>query len=336
MIINTSELGKTKSMAINLFKGNKIYSLNSANGELVIICELSNARFDMPFAIDNKGLDLIKKFENPNLELDGRRLIVKEGKKKFTIDTFTYELPQFDLTSMQKCDVDLDILKTARKFTSKKDTRPVLTSVNLVENGNIYASDSFSLYRYEKVDSIDDFQLKSINIPNTFIDVLDKNNNDNSNIELMFNSKCVLVVNNNIKYISRLVVGNFPNVNRLINEQKSQHLEMDLNELKENISFANNVGASKDNNASIVCRLRNNTLKCYGACEFETEFESAKFNENYEFSIVIELVQLLLSSVDQKLEKIRLEFEGMRKAITYRDDLGQTILITPILKQYDE
>lgn len=334
MEINTKELSKTKSMAINLFKGNKIYSLNSDNGELVIICELENARFDTPFAIDNKAFDLIKKFENPNLELDGTRLVVKEGRKKFTIETFNYELPQFDLTNMQKCEVNLELLKTARKFTSKKDIRPVLTSVNLVENGNMYASDSFALYRYEKVDSVDDFQLKSINIPNTFIDVLEKNSDETSNIELLFNEKCILVINNNIKYISRLIVGAFPNVNKVINEQKSQHLELDFKELKDNIAFANNVGASKDNNANIICRFKNNHLKCYGACEFETEFENINYENNFEFSVVIELIQLLISSANQKLETIKLEFEGAFKPLTYKDELGQTILITPIRNRY--
>lgn len=334
MKINTKELSKTKSMAINLFKDNKVYSLNSNNSELVVISELSNVTFDKSFAIDNKAIDLIKRFEEPDLELDGTILVVKNGKVKFKIETFAYELPQFDLTNMQKCEVDLNILKTARKFTSKKDTRPVLTAVNLIENGNVYATDSYGLYRYEKTNSENDFTLKSINIPNTFIDLLEKTSDDSSNIELLFNDKCILVINNNIKYISRLIVGTFPNVNRVLNAHFNQHLTIDFSELKENIALADVIGTSKENNDNIVCRFKNEKLKCYGACEFETEFETINYSSDFEFSVVIDLVKLLLSCIDKNQSEITLEFEGGRNPISYKDELGQKVLITPIAKYY--
>ena len=335
MKININELTKTKTMQINCFKGNKIYSFNSGV-EVITICELSDVNFTTPFAIDSKAFDLIKKFNTPELELKDNQLIVKEGKRKFTTQTLNFELPQYDLNEMLSCNVDLEILKRARKFTSNNMmNRPILTSVNLKENGNIYATDSYTLYRYEKVKE-DDTTFKGINIPNTFIDLLDKNITDEkTNLKIHFNSKCILVKKDNITFIGRLIVGDFPNIKSTLECYCPDYFNCDYEELKDNILFANNVGASKDNNANIICRFRNNNLKCYGASEYETEIESITKSGDFEISIVIDFLQLLLNCVEKDVKEIKLKFNGSYKPIKYQDE-NQTIMFTPIRKMYED
>lgn len=331
MQINTQEISKIKTMPINLFKGNKIYSFNSTL-DFLEVCTLNDVNFENQFCIDNKSFDLIKKFNNPDLEFKDNILIVKEGKKKFTTKTFEYKLPDFNLTNMVKCEIDLESLKTARKFTSSKDARPILTSVHLKDNGNIYATDSFVLYRNVIADTINDDELHGINISNSFIDLLQKNNDEK--IEISFNDYCVLVKQENMMYVGRLILGMYPKLSKIFTDFYHEEIEYNLKELKENINFANNVGATKENNGNIICRLKNNQMQCFGDCDYECEFDYIKYSNDFDLTFTIDKLSLLINTFKND-ENINLKFKNSTSPLYCHNDF-QDIVITPIRKQYDD
>lgn len=331
MEIKINELQKVKTMQINLFKGNRLYSFNKGV-DVIIVCQLSDVNFENDFAIDSKSFDLIKKFSNPDLELIGNELIVKEGKKKFKTKTFKADLPEFNTSNLTEFSVNYESLKIARKFTSNKDIRPVLTAINLKENGNIYATDSFVLYRNSITDYSNDDNIKSINIPNTFVDILEKPTDDNINIK--FNNSCVMAKFDNLIYIGRLIMGDFPKLSRSLRNSGGNSVKYDLTELKSNIEFANNVGTSKENNGNIICRLKNNQIRCYGASEYENEIDNISYDEDFDLSIVIDKIVLLLSVI-KNTNNIELKFGGSFTPIICEND-NQTIVITPIRQTYSD
>lgn len=332
MEINIQELSKLKPMQTNLFKGDKIYSFNKGV-DLITICKLSDVNFETPFAIDNKSLDLIKKLNKPNLEYSDNQLIIKDGKNKFKVKTFSAEIPSLDTKNLTKCNVNLSILKKARKFTSSKETRPVLTSVCLKDNGNIYATDSFTMYAFESQNNVE--EKTSINIPNVFIDMLESKS-DNDEIEIMFNSNCLLAIRDNITYISRLISGDFPNLSRILLSYKPNYIKFDFKEFVDKINFSKNIGCDKDNEGYIVCRFQNERLTCYGANIYETEFDKIDYSNEYDVSIVIDFIDRLLSIIDKnKTNELTIKINESFTNIEYKNE-NETIILTPIRKTYGD
>lgn len=290
MIINTSEIGKV--LPINLFKNNKLYSFDDGMN-LIIVNELTTNFENQEFALDSKSLELIKKFENPDIELVDNEVIIKDNNKKYKVKTINASLPDFNSQNLIGIRVKLEDLRTARKFTSNSATRPILTSVNVNQNGNIYATNSYIAYIHKGNENSDNV-VSSVNIPNTFIDILDI---DTEVVDIKFNEFNIYVMTENRLFISRVIMGNFPNIEKLTRIITSQQdIIFDYNELKEAITFASYVGKAKEYNSNIICKFNNSKLTCNGLNDFECDI-ACNYNDNdYNFNMSIDYAQLMVNT----------------------------------------
>lgn len=320
MKLLVKDLPKSKTQPINVFNGDKIYSFDK-DTTYVEITKISEKIADVVFAIDNKTLDLIKSFEEPEITFnaESKELLIKKGKMRYKAKTFEYQLPQFNLKELKECEVDIDKLKLARKFTAIVEARPILTSVCLKPNGTIYASDSYVAFRHDKGDC----EEKGINIPKNFIDLL---NGLNGVISLRFNDHCIVANDENHVYIGRLVVGDFPKLDRML-IPNGNFITFNFDELKENYTFANKVGKGDEKSSSIICQFKNNGFKSFGACEFESEI-NAEYEQDYLFNITIDKLQLLLDVANGN-ETISIQSASPVHPIYYAKD-NDTFVLTPI------
>lgn len=320
MLLEKKDLPKTKTQPINVFNGAKIYSFDR-DTTYVEITKISEKVSDTTFAIDNKTMDVIKSFDSPEIEYkeDSKELLIKKGKMKFKAKTFEYQLPQFNLDNLQECEVDVDKLKIARKFTASIETRPILTSVCLKPNGTLYASDSYVAFRHFNGVC----EEKGINIPNSFIDLL---NGLNGVISLRFNDHCIVAKEDNHIYLGRLIAGEFPKLDRMMTANGS-FITYNYDELKQIYTFANKVGKGGENSGTIICKFENGTFKSFGENEFESEL-NCETESDYKFYITIEKLQLLLD-VASGNETISVQNATFTSPIYYSKD-KDTFVITPI------
>lgn len=320
MLLEKKDLPKTKTQPINVFNGTKIYSFDR-DTTYVEITKINEKVSDTVFAIDNKTMDVIKSFDSPEIEYkeDSRELLIKKGKMKFKAKTFEYQLPQFNLENLQECEVDVEKLKIARKFTASVETRPILTSVCLKPNGTLYASDSYVAFRHFKGVC----EEKGINIPNSFIDLL---NGLNGIISVRFNDFCVVAKDDNHIFVGRLIAGEFPKLDRMMTA-KGNFITFNFEEVKKIYTYANKVGKGNESNGTIICKLENDRFKAFGSSEFESEL-SCEYEEQYKFYITIEKLQLLLDVADGS-ETITVQNEGLTTPIYYSKN-NDTFVITPI------
>lgn len=336
MKLLTSKLKNVKNgLKNNLFIGNKLYSFND-DKELITICDLGeDTNFDVPFTINNKSLDLIKMFNCPDVVIKSNKLIIKEDNKK--IETTYYNVDtniDVDFDNLKECEVKIKNLKIAKNFISlKTNIRPILTSINVKDNGNIYATDSFALYKCGDMYSKNDDNVGGINIPSIFVDCLITSSNDES-IKLLYNENrnYVIAKQNEMTYISKTIQGEYPKLNALINTRHDNYVTYNLNELKSNIMIAKNIG--QNDNGKIVCELNNNMLKCYGNCEYEVELTN-KVDYEKEFHIKVDMVLMLklLNSVNDSEENITFNIatDNPRKTIICDFDSSYKFILTPTI-----
>lgn len=320
MKLLVKDLPKSKTQPINVFNGDKIYSFDK-DMSYVEITKISEKIADVVFAIDNKTMDVIKSFEEPEITFnkDSKELLIKKGKMKFKAKTFECQLPQFNLKELKECEVDVEKLKIARKFTASVETRPILTSVCLKPNGTIYASDSYVAFGHDKGLC----EEKGINVPNTFIDLL---NGLKNTISIRFNEQCIVVNDENHIFVGRLILGEFPKLDRML-KPIGNFITFNFEEVKEIYTYANKVGKSSENSNVIVCQFKNNMFKSFGDSEFESEI-NAEYEQDYIFNITIDKLQLLLD-VANGSETISIQNNGSTSPIYYSKG-EDTFVITPI------
>lgn len=329
MNIKTEELYKGKTLQYNIFKKDRIYTFDQS-AEVVVVTQLSESIGDLSFGIDAKSFDLIKKLNEPTITFkeDTNSLVIKDNRGRFTAKTYQKELPIFNLENMTSVSVKLSTLKKARAFTSKVNTRPILTSVKLDENGVVISTDTFSFYRYSNGQEIKP-DPRSINIPNTFIDLLSLENKDEE-IEINYNEQCLMVKKQNIVYIGRLIVGEFPNLSRVINYHGNQKISFDYERLSELTKFStSNVGVSKENNAKILIKLENNHLVVKGESLFESDIECDYENE-YRLVFDSSLFERLTNVFEQTGNKtISIGIGGEIEPLVLELE-NEKVIITPI------
>lgn len=332
MILNVNELSKTKTFQTNIFNGSKIISYDNGMN-VIVITKLSEKVSDVPFAVDNKGYDVIKKFKNPELSYDEEKnlLYVKQGKNKFKINTFKANLPQTNLDDLKSIQVNYKALKKACKFTSISEVRPILTAVCIKENGNIFATDSYVAYRWLKDTSNNDENVEEINVSKNFIEVIDS---ENEFIDIQYNANCIIYKNENITYVGRIINGVFPKLNKILDLNSPNSIIYNYDELKEALSLASNVGKTKENNGNIIIRLKEKSLIAYGESQFESVLD-ATVPENLDITFSSDKIILLLSCVEKNKENIELNYnEGLSPVILSQDN--EKIIITQINRYHED
>ncbi len=286
-----------KSNYRNYFKEGKLYQWDMN----LDIFTITDTNIQEEFCLDQKGMDMFLKFNNPEIKLD-KTLQVKSGKLKASIKVCNEVLimPNMDFTSSFK--LDINKLKIANKFVSKNQKNPVLTGVN-VSNGYIVATDAFYAYRNEcEADC-------NITIESQYINVLTGVSNE---VEIKCNNNTIACEIDGITYIGRLLDGVYPNLNKIYKKQNNQ-VSINKQELKQLLSFSNN------KNDYVI--FKNNKLIIEGENNFEADIE---LNFNCEICLSLDRVLTVINSIQE--EEININYEDESRPVFFNDNY----LVLPI------
>jgi len=288
MEINIDLLPK-KFNEINYFKktetGCEIYSYSKdiANRKDVIIVELDGFEIKQDFCVNNKALEMVKALSPADISITDKSFIIKGKKGRFTSKLITDNFFNMNIDDDNiSVNVNIDILTKASLYVCKTDKKPILTGVRLDSNGNIYATDSFIAYLY----SNGEFTTDGITLPVPFINnIKELNGEDDSNIEIIYKKNIAMFQKNNIKIITKLLDGSYPNMAGIFsNKNNAVDIKINDEEILESLNIAANVGLNNDKR--IVVLLTQNHLEVRGDNNYTSEIE---FENNDEFKTNVDL-----------------------------------------------
>lgn len=323
MILNIKELPKNKLLENNTFIGNEFYSYDK-DITLCIKAKLSIDLGEEAFSVDSNTMKMLFACVNPDITIKGNQFIIKDGKKKYTAKIDRVSVPQFNLNDLKELEVDAKKLKLARKFTSSNDARPILTSVNVCSNGLIQASDTHVVYVHKIDNNLTNENNFSINIPNTFIDLIQ----EEKNIVLKTNGNLITYTHENNTYISKLIAGTFPELSKLTTYESTKEITFNKAELKECLKLVNNVGVDTNSKNSIIVELENDTLTTYGFNTFSSELD-VKRDFDYDISFAPQFLNLLVETCEE--DKIKVYYQDTRKPLIRVINNEEVLLFAPII-----
>lgn len=171
-------------------------------------------------------LEIIKKIESDYIHvfiLDGNLTRIEGADSKFDLNgTDVADYPNIELRKQgQLLSINSIILKNSIEqtlfATSDKETRPVLTGVNIEANGNVLkfiATNSFRLAR--KVIEIDNDLSFNIIVPKKSLLEVERIIDKDEMIEIYISDRRLLIIIDDIYIQTRLIDGRFPDTNRII------------------------------------------------------------------------------------------------------------------------
>lgn len=249
MMIFNIELPK-KINKFNYFKKNEeggctLYSFNGGVGNTqFIIAKYSELEIENDFAVVDSTLNAIVKL-NPNVEvkLNEKSIVATSQKGKYIGKYINEECPTPYMEYNKTLPIDLEVLVKASQFVSNNEKKPILTGVNVNENGVVIATDSFKIYRYNNDNGVEN--PTSITIPAKLIMLADSLFT-NKLLFLKYNKNSFCISDNNISLVGQLLDGNYPVVAGIFNKLNQEPCTINKNELLEAIDFTKITGANVD------------------------------------------------------------------------------------------
>ena len=274
--------------------------------ELKILIYTENSEFNL------NGID---KKEYPNISLEDNKTHVNISPKEFK-----------------------KLVNQTAFATSNDESRPILTGINIKITGNIFecsATDSYRLAKKQIV--LNDVIEENYNIiiPSKnileFIKIIDDNG---ENLEIhIFNNK-ILFKNNNLLFQSRLISGNYPNINNLIPTDSFLKISANLDDIYNVIDRASILTSDKEKNIVTLETNGNMLIVKSSSAEVgrvEEKMSIIKNNdENIKISFSAKYMLEALKSFSGK--NIEMSFVGEVKPIIVKDDEEENLiqLVLPI------
>lgn len=291
-----------KSNYMNYFKDGKLYQWDKDMN----VYTISKTTIQEEFCLDQKGMDMFLKFNNPIIKL-GKTLTVKSGNVKANIklSETTLVVPEFE--SLHTFTLPVDKLKTAVKYIATKDDRAILTGVNLGK-GYINATDSFSAYRATMACKVCD-----ITITKQFIDAISATKGE---VEISCNHQMAVAKIEEVIYIGKLLAATYPSLARVYQNKGEKVCNCKKSELTQLLKYSMD---SKDK----VC-LSKDRLRITGSTELDASIE---LNLDCEIIFPISKLNLALSTLID--EEIIINYSDGNKPVFFNED----ILLLPIVKE---
>ena len=285
-------------------------------------------------------LELVRRVDSEIIEieiLDGTLLYFHGGKAKFKINGLNpNNYPNIDFSlndnsfSLKTSDL-LDIINQTVFAVSKKDTRPILTGVNIKTQNNTLnctATDSFRLSR--KILPFDSNIEFNVTIPSKVLNELKsslQNLDKNSDILISINDKKAQFVFDDTVFQARLLDGEFPATDKLIPTEGQFNYYLDINKrdlmsavdrsifIKNENIITNKLDCSKD---EIILSNRNQEVG-----EFEEEL-AGKF-EGEDLEIVFIAYYMLDALRALNGDEVRIKFTEKMRAFIVSDPSDDSI-----------
>ena len=306
-------------------KGTTIYSYSLKN-QITIVCELDELEIENDFCIDSKTIDMIRLLSPIKEIVIDKDFTIKskKGNYKTKLISSNLMLDFLNLKYEKTLNVNFEKLKNASQFVAKDNKRPILTGVNVTDLGDIIATNSFISFRYVNKEMIHIPRERSITIPSSFIDFIAKLS-DSETITINFNRNNCMVQLDNVKYITNLLEGNYPSLDKIY-ATKIQYDEIvfDANDLKEKFFIAKEVGQDK-NNEIIFFSLENDKLVSKGVNDFEAILKPLKNEVDYKFTVSLEYLNIIINNL--KENTINVLYKQSDKPIFFLDNDNEFLIL---------
>lgn len=302
--------------------GVKIYNYSNKNKDAITIIEL-DCEIERDFAVSGSTLEMVRKLAPATVELKENKLVIKGKKGTFKGSLIEQQVlvPNTNLENTIK--VNVKALKVLSEFVADNEKKPVLCGVNITSNGTMVATDSFKLARYLSSNSQNEDA--SITIPKAFVDLI-KNEITEDEVELSYNSNSVIFKKDNITYVSTLIAGAYPNVERIFVNNFVENITFNVDALKENIDLAKNVGLIDGKEKYLPITFENGTLKANGTDYYESTLIENNDND-YRFTLASTPLELVLKNIES--QEITIQYATDSKPLEIKDS-GIEYILLPI------
>lgn len=292
-------------------------------------------------------LDIVRKLpdEYINIEvIDELKILIYAGNSEFNLNGINkQEYPNISLENSKtfvkiKNKIFKTLINQTVFATSNDESRPILTGINMKITGNILECSATDSYRLAKKQAIlEEIANENYNIIipgkniTEFIRILNESNND---LEIhIFNNK-ILFKHDNLLFQSRLISGNYPNVNNLIPNDSFLKITANLSNLYDVIDRASILTSDKEKNI-VTLETSNDTLIVKSSsAEIGRVEEKMKITKDNEEEIKISFSAKYMMEALKSFEgkEVEISFVGEVKPIIIKDtnDLDLTQLVLPI------
>lgn len=274
--------------------------------ELKILIYAENSEFN---------LNGINQKEYPNVALENSKNFVKINTKLFKT-----------------------IINQTAFATSTDESRPILTGINIKITGDILecsATDSYRLAKKQaKLNEISGETYNIIVPGKNIVEFMKILNEGNEELEIHIFSNKVLFKQNNLLFQSRLVSGNYPNVNNLIPSDSFLKITANLSNLYDVIDRASILTSDKEKNIVTLETNKNLLIVRSSSAEIGRVEEKMNITKDNEEEIKISFSAKYMMDALRSFEgnTVELAFEGEVKPIIIKDveDPNLTQLVLPI------
>lgn len=274
--------------------------------ELKILIYAENSEFN---------LNGINQKEYPNVALENSKNFVKINTKLFKT-----------------------IINQTAFATSTDESRPILTGINIKITGDILECSATDSYRLAKKQAkLNEIAGETYNIivpGKNIVEFMKILNEGNEELEIHIFSNKVLFKQNNLLFQSRLVSGNYPNVNNLIPSDSFLKITANLSNLYDVIDRASILTSDKEKNIVTLDTNKNLLIVRSSSAEIGRVEEKMNITKDNEEEIKISFSAKYMMDALRSFEgdTVELAFEGEVKPIIIKDveDPNLTQLVLPI------
>ena len=274
--------------------------------ELKILIYAENSEFN---------LNGINQKEYPNVALENSKNFVKINTKLFKT-----------------------IINQTAFATSTDESRPILTGINIKITGDILECSATDSYRLAKKPAkLNEIAGETYNIivpGKNIVEFMKILNEGNEELEIHIFSNKVLFKQNNLLFQSRLVSGNYPNVNNLIPSDSFLKITANLSNLYDVIDRASILTSDKEKNIVTLETNKNLLIVRSSSAEIGRVEEKMNITKDNEEEIKISFSAKYMMDALRSFEgdTVELAFEGEVKPIIIKDveDPNLTQLVLPI------
>ena len=274
--------------------------------ELKILIYAENSEFN---------LNGINQKEYPNVALENSKNFVKINTKLFKT-----------------------IINQTAFATSTDESRPILTGINIKITGDILECSATDSYRLAKKQAkLNEIAGETYNIivpGKNIVEFMKILNEGNEEVEIHIFSNKVLFKQNNLLFQSRVVSGNYHNVNNLIPSDSFLKITANLSNLYDVIDRASILTSDKEKNIVTLETNKNLLIVRSSSAEIGRVEEKMNITKDNEEEIKISFSAKYMMDALRSFEgdTVELAFEGEVKPIIIKDveDPNLTQLVLPI------
>ncbi|MBY7141515.1 DNA polymerase III subunit beta [Virgibacillus sp. NKC19-3] len=270
--------------------------------------------------------DIVRKLPEKTLEIESDenlKLTIRSGKAEFNLNgQDAEEYPQLpSLQTDESFELPTDLLKSLTKQTvfavSTMETRPILTGVHMKLNENTLtftATDSHRLASRKIPVNETNVEFSNIVVPGKSLSELNKILDDTpESIEISVTNNQILFRTKHLKFMSRLLDGNYPETSRLIPEQSKTVLHVKTKELLNTIDRASLLAKEERNNVVKLSTEGNHLVEITGnSPEVGTVAEEINVQsiEGEELKISFSSKYMIDALKAIEYEEVKIEFTG--------------------------